>query len=312
MAERLLRGAVAGALLMFEVFAVDPSAIADEANFGRIVDQCGPRTGRFIARCPRKWQDLVLEAAPWKPVQRLRIVDRLRRATALAVCDVARDFSAGDWLVETEREAELFKAIVALDNPRAHPKVVNRDDLDPDAEPWRVARECRVAQTGRALAGLLSPLLRCSRELQLVDPYFGPETPRFRKVFEALLTEAARDGRGLRRCEVHLTARADERFFRSSCDSQLARLIPRGIKVELFRWNELPDGDQFHARYIVTDLGGVRVDGGLDEKPPGQQTDVSLLDPDIWHRVRSDFDAGTATFKLVDRHAVPGRAAKCS
>jgi len=42
-------------------------------------------------------------------------------------------------------------------------------------------------------------------------------------------------------------------------------VIPTGMTITLFRWKRRPGGEEFHARYILTERGGMRFDEGLAE-----------------------------------------------
>ena len=71
-------------------------------------------------------------------------------------------------------------------------------------------------------------------------------------------------------------------------------MIPNPLAISFFRWREKNNGEQFHARYILTDRGGIRVDAGLDNGQPGQTTTVTLIPPEIhkkiWDSLRRDED----------------------
>jgi len=66
-------------------------------------------------------------------------------------------------------------------------------------------------------------------------------------------------------------------------------------------------GETFHARYVLTERGGIRFDVGLDEGPVGETTDVTLLDTQLhitrWNDFQETDPAGlprTPTFDKVD------------
>ena len=41
-------------------------------------------------------------------------------------------------------------------------------------------------------------------------------------------------------------------------------------------------GERLHPRYILTNIGGIRYEGGLDPGGPHETTDVSLLTEELW------------------------------
>lgn len=73
--------------------------------------------------------------------------------------------------------------------------------------------------------------------------------------------------------------------------------------MKFFRWKEKPGGEEFHARYILTELGGIRFDVGLDDAddPVSQQTtDVAALDVETHRQRFKEFHPASETFSLVD------------
>jgi hypothetical protein len=69
---------------------------------------------------------------------------------------------------------------------------------------------------------------------------------------------------------------------------------------------ERPGGEKLHPRYILTDLGGVRVEVGLDSGDPGQTTDVSLLDRRIYEERSKDYQQPSAAFDYKDEIRITG------
>ena len=68
------------------------------------------------------------------------------------------------------------------------------------------------------------------------------------------------------------------------------------IYEKVCRWRIRDDGPHdFHARYVLTDRGGYRLDKGLDEEH-GVTQPVALLAEQEWRRVREGFRGGNSFF----------------
>jgi hypothetical protein len=65
--------------------------------------------------------------------------------------------------------------------------------------------------------------------------------------------------------------------FTANCRASLAAALPRGISISASLWNERDGGEQFHERLIVTDIGGVVVDPGIDDGPMGETYKLRLI-----------------------------------
>ncbi|MCY3790240.1 MAG: hypothetical protein OXH63_15800, partial [Gemmatimonadetes bacterium] len=122
---------------------------------------------------------------------------------------------------------------------------------------------------------------RCSSAVILVDPYFRPGCQRWRRPFKAFLERMVRQrpGEMPKRIEVHTsdTVTETKKFFRGECDAKLHKCVPEGMKVLVRRLKQKQDGEKFHNRYILTDLGGVTFGIGLDEGNEGQTDDITLM-----------------------------------
>ena len=79
----------------------------------------------------------------------------------------------------------------------------------------------------------------------------------------------------------------------------MASYLPRTWKSHAFLWSEKLGGRRFHARYVLTDVGGTGSEYGLDQgNSPGDETDLYLLpDPVRIRRIR-DFSSTSDAFSL--------------
>jgi hypothetical protein len=59
--------------------------------------------------------------------------------------------------------------------------------------------------------------------------------------------------------------------------SKFARVIPDGMALTIFRWRERDGGADFHARYLLTDKGGIGIDAGFSAEGNHQTTDMHLM-----------------------------------
>ena len=224
--------------------------------------------------------------------------------------------------VARQAAAREFHALLATRNPEDHPDVVLEEDVDETHEKLAVPREVPVLREPAALAAHVGALVRNSRQLMLIDPHFDPSVSRWRPVVRACLALAAQAVHGTLRAEIHTLARratasvqggpgsgefesprapvvsptrrvqggpSSEEFERR-CRSHVPGMLKAGVgSVRICRWRIRSDApDDFHARYILTDRGGYRLDKGLDLEP-GKVQPVGLLDDQEWKRIREGF-----------------------
>ena len=89
----------------------------------------------------------------------------------------------------------------------------------------------------------------------------------------------------------------------------MAPCVPKGQYLHVLRWRPLPrqGGDTIHARYVMTEKGGYRVDHGLDEGSANETTDVSIMNENVYRRRWDDYqNDGVGPYTLVDEIEIEG------
>ena len=199
-----------------------------------------------------------------------------------------------------------FRAIISTANPTGKDHILVADELHGDTPLWAVARELPIARERVAMAACVDVLFQQSKEILFVDPHFTPER-RFTETLSEFLKVAHQNGHTFRRIEYHtLHAGAALSWFSSECNKWLPSRIPAGVSLKFVRWKTRPGGEDFHSRYVLTDVGGLRFERGLDSGDAGQTTDVSLLDHAVYAKRYTGFQLATPVFDFEDDFTVIG------
>jgi hypothetical protein len=300
---------------MIYPYAIEPDALVTWDKCRHILDLMGFQHGRAIAAYPtrKRWKALVRAACRENTDlgdrDRRRILRKLDLSNPKMIrlggpddCDGAVTPAEQGWIrnaVARQAVAREFHAILSTRNPEGHPDVVLEEDVDESHQKLAVPREVPVLREPAALAAHVGTLVRNSRQLMLIDPHFDPSVSRWRPVVRACLALVAQAVHGTLRAEIHTLARratpsvqdwpSSEEFERR-CRSHVPGMLKVGVgPVRICRWRIRDDapGD-FHARYLLTDRGGYRLDKGLDLEP-GKVQPVGLLDDQEWKRIREGF-----------------------
>ena len=92
-----------------------------------------------------------------------------------------------------------------------------------------------------------------------------------------------------------------------SCVERLPTVLQAGVVVRLFAWAEGPTGIRMHNRYVLSEVGGVAVQTGLDRGPRGthQTDDLTILSREQ-HRERwTEYAPASTMYRLLaDRRIV--------
>jgi hypothetical protein len=145
-------------------------------------------------------------------------------------------------------------------------------------------------------------MLANCRVLHLVDPHFGPENERHRRVLEALMGVLANHEIVPEVVRVHCLAKSTLPFFEQEARKMASRL-PMSITVAFARWKQRDGGDRLHNRYVLTDLGGVSLGVGLDAGEDGETDDLLLLPHAQYVRRWSQYVDNNGAFEPVDAPA---------
>ncbi len=187
---------------MIHAFAIEPKLVATwgtRAEYRFIHDKFGLGTPRVLLELPKfsSWKRAVYDAArelqlsdeDMKRIEDLfRVFAEHRHRRADTTYDGVRS-----WLANAEAEfgRRPFAGILALDNPNHHGAVLVSHQIGPGSSRWAVSSGVSIPRTPSAIAMALTAMLSHCSELHLIDPYFGPQNARHRRVLEAVLEVVA-------------------------------------------------------------------------------------------------------------------------
>jgi len=293
--------------MLFE-YAVEPQAIGSSwQTFLYLIEKFGFDRGRLISRLPGKWEKKVVQAAKQAGVPDIRmasIVERLRNAK-LWVVDFGRPYdSEKSWIdnAVTEHLRAPFHAIIALKNPGGNAAVLPVADLDERHPLMAVAQDCAVSRDAKSIADALSGLLRVGARILFVDPFFDPYNMRFKNTLrECLLVVKANNPDA--NCEIHYRYHKDKPS-NAELEKEAAKLfagvVPERVTVAVYCWREKIGGADFHARYLLTELGGIGIDAGFSAEGGHQSTDMHLMSFVLSEAKLKAFARDATDFELVE------------
>lgn len=293
---------------MLHEYAVEPKAIGSNWQaFRYLIEKFGFDRGRLISQFPKVWLREVYDASTaFKPMERKRLEEGLARAKRNAMMRSGRPYdpALGGWVQNaiSQHHVAPFHAIVATDNAEGHASIMVVDDID-ELTPLMVSTHTwDVQRTGPDLAKAFAPLLKSARNLAFVDRFFDVSRERYKKTLKACLDVVHSSGARGTRCEVHFVdhdTRPSIELVERDAPTWLKGVIPQGMSVALYAWNERAGGEDFHARYLLTEVGGVSVDAGFSAEGEHQTVQVALLASDFCERKRQAFARDSEVYELA-------------
>ena len=302
---------------MLKEFAIEPEAVIDEPILLQALEQFGIEHGRVIAKCPRGWVKRVNNLANnLNDIQKARLTQRLKRISekcvfrrfAIAPNDLNSWSEYLGWRdnVLNIHSQSQFHALILKDNDEKHSQVLTPDDLHKENAVWNIRREYKISRTAEAIAETVFPLAFISDDLYFIDPHMSGDS-RWLKVFEQCINSCTTQrSHNYSKYEIHTFSQASMAHLKSKFERFLCPNIPSSVSVRVVKWSNLPNREKMHARYFLTNRGGIRFDYGLDEGQAGEMTDVALMSDAFYLQRYKDFKDGSTTFKKRDEMELKG------
>lgn len=292
---------------MLSEYAVEPAAIgADWRTFKDLIDRFGADKGRLISRFPTKWERKVIQAAKEAGVPDVRmssIIERLRNSKHKVV-DFSRVYDYEEnWINNTlcEHAARPFKAIICDTENTACAESMHPDDCSDGHALFSAATSCNVTRTEDKIADTLNTFAAVSREVDIIDPYFDLR-PTEGNYLGPLVTLLDRLGRGPwppKVIKIHFRehgSRPPPELVARDGAAQIKGRLPLGYCLELYAWSEKKGGEDFHDRFVLTDLGGIMIGAGLSADGQAESAAFTLLDFEHAQSLRNRFADGSTAY----------------
>lgn len=243
---------------MFKEFAVDPACMESFEYYSLLKRDFGFDRGRYASADVKTWVReaySVAKASGITPVRKksvLNFLNKLQKDRKQNVfLDVRGARDGGSWLDWYRAAAEEypFAGVIseALDNG------ISFEDIIEDDERWRTDNAIPCEKTKDAIVNALLPLIRISRSVLLVDPYFAFSN----NDVLARLIQKAQKFHPLRELELVTSIAAKDPT--AIYERQYSRLNRKPIRITMTcvadKW--------FHDRYLITDRGAIKSGQGF-------------------------------------------------
>ena len=274
---------------MHSIFAIEPEAINNWNDLRYVVEKFGFNKGLLIGQYPKRWLALVYEACK-KNVRNDSELKKIEEKLSLIKKD--RLFQLGlpyippDWLQNmlSEEIIDHLDGVIVkghANNPKHH-------QLDSVNETiFENHRETKVKKQAQCLAKAATYLLFDTTQIILIDPYFRPKEKCI-KVLNEMLSISESGKNKIDKVSVFVAFSKDSRSHedvKTSYQHILNQWVEKGIEFNVSRLQDDALNFDFHARYLLTDKGGLRYDRGFvepnDHEVKEQETDVICIENEM-------------------------------
>jgi hypothetical protein len=245
-----------------------------------------------------------IEESDFTELQRMKADEKLLWARKHALCVSGRPLNAaiGGWNENaiTAQEAGRVRAVLSSANPTNHAGVIKFDELTDDHVSFGTLSSWEVPRTTAGITSAVTPFLKESRAILIVDPYFhgGAGGPNYADPIGSILDIVSRYNVRQVRCQIHfktIDQNPNLDFYEANANNLFGDLIPDGLSIELYEWAENHSGTQFHDRHLLTERGGVTLGAGFCASNDAPNLGVTLMSiEDSEKKIRRFFPGGTA------------------
>lgn len=297
---------------MFRAYAVDPSCFGNYENFLVIRDSFSWHHGRLISRFPLNWFELsskFLEESHVKGnlsyIESKRIEDEIFRIKKIGL--IASDSklvldAKVNWLSEAVKanpQIKFFRIITNKANKTASNFLSVEELLNSETPGWDIPRDLFVERSPEEIFKSASLLIKSSKIVKLIDPYFFTKD---QKKWIQTLKELVKHLRKDTKIEIHTkTSREDNEKPKeiNQIKSELVEIIKdKKLKFEIFIWDDSRTKKKMHIRSILSNLGGLVIEAGLDPRKDAV-TYISIMGKKVLDEILSDYNRDSSTFDLV-------------
>lgn len=284
-------------MTMIKKFAVEPRAVCRWENFRYVMEKLGFAQGRVLACYPKKWPRALLDEldrlGEVTEIERTRFVEKLRRYKEDRMVSLGAPYDPN--ITWTQNAVSLpshkVDSIILEQRPHQLPadySIQTISDLEEDF--FSTSREVRCASTVENLFDAAQLLLSETPEAYFVDPHFKIFPDTSMKVLARFAEGTAATGKCQRfvlYTDIKYRPRVDPSVALKQFRERLATHAT-GLQV-CFRFVDNTDPtNRLHARYLLTQKGGLRYDKGFEAPLAQPLVDISLLDAAL-HRELFDF-----------------------
>ncbi|MBK6704083.1 MAG: hypothetical protein IPG56_10260 [Caulobacteraceae bacterium] len=274
--------------MLFE-YAVEPRHRVGWQNFRYLIEKFGFDRGRLISRFPKDWfREVYAASEALKPIERKRLEEILNQAKKTKVIRSGRpyDQTLGGWLPNAiaQQAQAPFHAIIAQDNPGGHEQVLRVGEVDEENPLMTSPPAWDVERVGAKIADAMRPLLASAGVVAFVDRFFDLSDKKYQDTLRACLAIVSAAGGAQVRCEIHFCehdSRPPPEFIEREAGKWIAGVLPTDMSLVLYGWKERQGGADFHARYLLTDVGGINIESGFSAEGAHQHVQLVLLPSDL-------------------------------
>lgn len=293
---------------MHTLFAIEPAAINNWHDFRYVIEKFGFSKGMLIAKYPSTWPKMVLEACKGNVSDNeyLKIVEKLQQAKENKWIKTGFPYMPSmGWKENLNNQGVIDKLNAVLVASEADDHLYFSVDSAHEML-FENNREVEVKRIAKELARAAQFIIADASSIYIVDPYFQPKN-KCLKVLEELICLAKDQKSKLRDIFVFSAHSVDPRhkgLIENDYRKSLSKCDSKGMSFHFYLLDDDNLEWDFHARYLLSNVAGLRFDRGFVEPEPHEQrehkTDVVCLEVDTVERLYRQYGNNDLGLKYIE------------
>jgi hypothetical protein len=300
---------------MLREFAVEPEVFSEFRDLRNILSQCGAHKGRMISQFPKgQWSERVKEI-----IRKYSSTRDISKATELIASIREKLISKGrtyneenSWIQNAllSNEKDPFHCVITKNSANEESGCLSVDEMTFEEESWNIPIDLKIPRQADAIAEVAEPLLYISSRISLVDRNFRFFAYQIDPILK--LYSKATSGTPISAVMFHISSGLKDDLgtpndFKIKCREFAKKLnLSPSQHFVFIRWKKSSKGEKLHARYVLTDKGGISFDHGLDEGKSGETTDVKLLGRELWEQRWNQYQLNSNVLGFCDAWILEG------
>ncbi len=301
-------------MTLIKRYAIEPSALRRWEDFRYVMEKMSFSEGKVLVTLPKKWiRDFLDSLGEIGDIERQRFVTKLQRYKEdRMIASGSPYFQESRWVDNALRAINdnKIEAILISDLTTSSDSSLGLPTpADIDEDFFSGAREIRCLNSAEDLLAPAKIFLESSFEAIFIDPYFKVTSPNS----VLALNEFAKFSCEVTRCSTFVIYTRYEfmpkggfvdlsKYF----EKYLSHSIGPGFRITVHFVSEETSRQSFHARYFLTQRGGLRYDKGFQVGNPPELVDISLLDKQLHSDLYSIYSNARPDLKITKTLSWPG------
>jgi len=293
-------------MTIFKKIAIEPTSLSSWEKFRYVMEKLHFSNGLVLSKFPKRWERELLDNLDVGDIERQRIITKLQsyKSDRMLPSGTAYEpkLSWADNIQEKFYELDVDKVLAStVDKLNFKDCLVSTPD-EADDSYFNDSRELVVENTPRGLSDPAKILLSCNEDAIFVDPYLklykGSAYLNTIIKFAEMATDSGKCKKFIFVTRAGNAPKNGAKDLDILFSEVISPIVKSNFKIVIKFIDDSTSEHKLHARYFLTEKGGLRYDKGFQSASPPVKVDVSLIDKGMHNELYERFTSLALFYKI--------------